>query len=101
MTVPVIAEHDHGSIKPATLNTVTAAAQCGATHVLIASHNAGGAARPPPSPASPKSSTPTAPASPATGENVAAQVLPSPRPATSCSRRPRTARTWRRAWPPR
>jgi hypothetical protein len=29
MTSLVIAEHDNASIKPATLNTVTAAAQCG------------------------------------------------------------------------
>ena len=29
MTILVIAEHDHGSIKSATLNTVTAAAQIG------------------------------------------------------------------------
>ena len=45
MTVLVIAEHDNNSIKGATLNTVTAAAQCGGeVHVLIAGHNAGGAA---------------------------------------------------------
>ncbi|MBP6161211.1 electron transfer flavoprotein subunit alpha/FixB family protein [Hydrogenophaga sp. BPS33] len=46
MTVLVIAEHDNASIKPATLNTVTAAAQCGGdVHVLIAGHNAGEAAK--------------------------------------------------------
>ena len=46
MTVLVIAEHDNASIKPATLNTVTAAAQCGGdVHVLIAGHNAGEVAK--------------------------------------------------------
>jgi len=45
MTALVIAEHDNASIKGATLNTVTAAAQCGGeVHVLIAGHNAGQAA---------------------------------------------------------
>jgi electron transfer flavoprotein alpha subunit len=42
----VIAEHDHGTLKPATLNTVTAAAACGGdVHVLVAGQNAGGAAK--------------------------------------------------------
>jgi electron transfer flavoprotein alpha subunit len=46
MAALVIAEHDHGTLKPATLNTVTAAIQCGGdVHVLIAGHNAGGAAQ--------------------------------------------------------
>jgi len=46
MTVLVIAEHDNASVKGATLNTVTAALQCGGdVHVLIAGHNAGGAAK--------------------------------------------------------
>jgi electron transfer flavoprotein alpha subunit len=46
MSVLVIAEHDHGTLKGATLNTVTAAAACEAdVHVLIAGHNAGGAAQ--------------------------------------------------------
>jgi electron transfer flavoprotein alpha subunit len=46
MACLVIAEHDHGTLKPATLNTVTAALQCGGeVHVLIAGHNAGGAAQ--------------------------------------------------------
>jgi electron transfer flavoprotein alpha subunit len=46
MTVLVIAEHDHGALKPATLNTVTAATQCGGeVHVLIAGQDAGGAAQ--------------------------------------------------------
>jgi electron transfer flavoprotein alpha subunit len=46
MSVLVIAEHDHGTLKGATLNTVTAAVQCDAdVHVLIAGHNAGGAAK--------------------------------------------------------
>ncbi len=41
----VIAEHDNASIKPATLNTITAAAQCGGeVHVLVAGHNAAAAA---------------------------------------------------------
>ena len=45
MTALVIAEHDNASIKGATLNTVTAAAQCGGdVHVLVAGHNAGAAA---------------------------------------------------------
>jgi electron transfer flavoprotein alpha subunit len=46
MSVLVIAEHDHGTLKGATLNTVTAAVQCGGdVHVLIAGHNAAGAAQ--------------------------------------------------------
>ena len=45
MTTLVIAEHDNASLKPSTLNTVTAAAQCGGdVHVLVAGHNAGPAA---------------------------------------------------------
>jgi electron transfer flavoprotein alpha subunit len=45
MAALVIAEHDHASIKGATLNTVTAALQCGGdVHVLVAGHNAGAAA---------------------------------------------------------
>jgi electron transfer flavoprotein alpha subunit len=41
----VVAEHDNTSVKGATLNTVAAAAQAGGeVHVLIAGHNAGGAA---------------------------------------------------------
>jgi len=45
MTSLVIAEHDNNSIKAATLNTVTAAAQCGGdVHVLVAGHNAAAAA---------------------------------------------------------
>jgi electron transfer flavoprotein alpha subunit len=46
MTSLVIAEHDNASIRSATLNTVTAAAQCGGdVHVLVAGHNAGEAAK--------------------------------------------------------
>jgi electron transfer flavoprotein alpha subunit len=46
MTSLVIAEHDNASIKPATLNTVTAAAQCGGeVHVLVAGLNAAAAAQ--------------------------------------------------------
>ena len=45
MTALVIAEHDNASVKGATLNTVTAALQCGGdVHVLVAGHNAGAAA---------------------------------------------------------
>jgi electron transfer flavoprotein alpha subunit len=45
MTVLVIAEHDNASLKPATLNTVSAAAQCGGdVHVLVAGFNAAGVA---------------------------------------------------------
>ncbi len=45
MTVLVIAEHDNACLKGATLNTVTAALACGGeVHVLVAGHNAGGAA---------------------------------------------------------
>ena len=42
MTVLVIAEHDHATVKPATLNTVTAAIACqsGDVHVLVAGANA-------------------------------------------------------------
>jgi electron transfer flavoprotein alpha subunit len=46
MTSLVVAEHDNASIRGATLNTVTAAAQCGGdVHVLVAGHNAGEAAK--------------------------------------------------------
>jgi electron transfer flavoprotein alpha subunit len=45
MAALVIAEHDHAGIKPATLNTVTAALACGGeVHVLVAGANAQGAA---------------------------------------------------------
>jgi electron transfer flavoprotein alpha subunit len=45
MSVLVIAEHDNATLKPSTLNTVTAARQCGAeVHVLVAGHNAATAA---------------------------------------------------------
>jgi electron transfer flavoprotein alpha subunit len=45
MTILVIAEHDNASIKAATLNTVAAAQKIGGdVHVLIAGHNAQGAA---------------------------------------------------------
>jgi electron transfer flavoprotein alpha subunit len=46
MAALVIAEHDNASIKSATLNTVTAAAQCGGeVHVLVAGANAAAAAQ--------------------------------------------------------
>ena len=45
MTILVIAEHDNASIKGATLNTVAAAQKIGGDiHVLVAGHNAQGAA---------------------------------------------------------
>ena len=49
VNVLVVAEHDHGALKPATLNTVTAATEVAKfgdaeVHVLIAGHNAAGAA---------------------------------------------------------
>ncbi len=46
MTALVIAEHDNASIKPATLNTVTAASQCGGeVHLLVAGKGAQAAAQ--------------------------------------------------------
>ena len=46
MSVLVIAEHDHGTLKGTTLNTVTAALQCGGdVHVLVAGQDAAGAAQ--------------------------------------------------------
>jgi electron transfer flavoprotein alpha subunit len=46
MAALVIAEHDHGTLKGATLNTVTAAVACGGdVHVLVAGHNAAAAAQ--------------------------------------------------------
>ncbi|MDP1901281.1 MAG: FAD-binding protein [Rubrivivax sp.] len=46
MATLVIAEHDNASIKAATLNTVTAALQCGGeVHVLVAGSGATGAAQ--------------------------------------------------------
>ena len=46
MAILVLAEHDHQSIKKATLNTVAAAQKLGGDiHVLVAGHNAGGAAK--------------------------------------------------------
>ncbi len=46
MATLVIAEHDNATLKGATLNTVTAAAACGGeVHVLVAGHNASGAAQ--------------------------------------------------------
>ena len=45
MAALVIAEHNNGAIKGATLNTVTAALACGGeVHVLVAGHNASAAA---------------------------------------------------------
>ena len=46
MAALVIAEHDNVSLKAATLNTVTAALQCGGeVHVMVAGAGAGGAAQ--------------------------------------------------------
>ena len=46
MPVLVIAEHDNASLKASTLNTVTAATQCGGeVHILIAGHHCGAAAQ--------------------------------------------------------
>ncbi len=45
MSSLVIAEHDNSSIKPSTLNTISAALACGGdVHVLVAGHQAGAAA---------------------------------------------------------
>ncbi len=78
MSSLVIAEHDNASIKPATLNTVTAAvAMGGDVHVLVAGSNAGGAAA-----AAAKIAGVTkvihadgAPLAEGLAENIAAQVL--------------------------
>jgi len=46
MALLVLAEHDQQSVKKATLNTVAAAQKIGGdVHVLVAGHNAGGAAK--------------------------------------------------------
>ncbi|MEO6922108.1 MAG: FAD-binding protein [Collimonas sp.] len=46
MTALVIAEHDNASLKGSTLNTVTAASQCGGeVHLLVAGSNCGAAAQ--------------------------------------------------------
>lgn len=46
MTTLVIAEHDNASLKGSTLNTITAAIQCGGdVHVLVAGHNAAAVAQ--------------------------------------------------------
>lgn len=46
MIALVIAEHDNATLKPATRNTVTAAAACaGEVHVLVAGHNAAAVAQ--------------------------------------------------------
>ena len=45
MAALVIAEHDNAHLKGATLNTVTAAAQLGEVHVLVAGHNAAAVAQ--------------------------------------------------------
>ncbi|CAN5761318.1 FAD-binding protein [soil metagenome] len=46
MTTLVIAEHDNVALKGSTLNTITAAVQCGGdVHVLVAGHNASAVAQ--------------------------------------------------------
>lgn len=46
MTALVIAEHDNATLKGSTLNTITAASQCGGdVHVLVAGHNCAAAAQ--------------------------------------------------------
>jgi electron transfer flavoprotein alpha subunit len=46
MTALVIAEHDNASLKGSTLNTITAAVQCGGdVHVLVAGHDCAAAAK--------------------------------------------------------
>ena len=46
MTILVIAEHDNATLKSATLNTIAAAQKIGGEiHVLVAGHDAGGAAQ--------------------------------------------------------
>ena len=46
MTALVIAEHDNATLKGSTLNTITAAAQCGGdVHVLVAGYNCDAAAQ--------------------------------------------------------
>ncbi len=46
MTALVLAEHDNTSLRPATLNTVTAAAKAGGeVHILVVGHNAASAAQ--------------------------------------------------------
>nr|WP_315467811.1 FAD-binding protein [uncultured Undibacterium sp.] len=46
MTTLVIAEHDNASLKGSTLNTITAATQCGGdVHILVAGHNAAAVAQ--------------------------------------------------------
>src|ERR1700687_2212992 len=46
MTTLVIAAHDHGALKSATLHTIAAAQKLGGDiHVLVAGHSAGGAAQ--------------------------------------------------------
>ena len=44
MTVLVLAEHDNHELKPATLNTVTAAAELGDVEILVLGHQCGGVA---------------------------------------------------------
>ena len=46
MSILILAEHDHGTLKSSTLNTVGAAAKIGGDiHILIAGHSCDGAAK--------------------------------------------------------
>jgi electron transfer flavoprotein alpha subunit len=45
MSVLVLADHDNASLKPATLNAITAAAKIGEVHVLVAGQDCDGAAK--------------------------------------------------------
>ncbi len=45
MSVLVLADHDNASLKPATLNAITAAAKLGEVHVLVAGQDCDGAAK--------------------------------------------------------
>jgi len=97
MTALVIAEHEHGALKGATLNTVTAAAQLGEVHVLVAGADCAAAAQ---AASQIAGVTKVLHADGASlgeqlAENITAQVI-----ATSSLLPPHMARTSLRAWPP-
>jgi hypothetical protein len=104
MTILVIAEHDHQSLKAATLNTVTAASKIGADiHVLVAGTACAGAAQ---QAAQLQGVTIVKVADAAHYQNQTAENLTgtgsSPRPATTATSSPRpppSARTFCRASP--
>ena len=104
MSVLVIAEHDHGSLKAATLNTVTAATPMRRRSARAGRRPRRGKARrrpPARSPAWPRSCTPTTPPGRTAGRERrrAGAGHRQDLHATCCSRPPRTARTLPRAWP--